>query len=156
MQVVIRTSLIMCSIVTVLTNQFVFNTGNDYEGYQPLWFERKVDSFTGELICVYKGGYWESKEKQDWSICPDIFWLRTKKSYKSHHLKLGTQSASQTRIWQRSGKDGKGQLPMTKSWGENQNTKHLSGRVKNWKNCGAAIRNPKNIFSKDKEFFVLL
>ncbi|XP_077318226.1 oxysterol-binding protein 2 isoform X1 [Lithobates pipiens] len=47
--------------------------GNDYEGYQPLWFERKVDSFTGELMCVYKGGYWESKEKQDWSICPDIF-----------------------------------------------------------------------------------
>lgn len=47
--------------------------GNDYEGYQPLWFERKVDSFTGELMCVYKGGYWESKDKQDWSICPDIF-----------------------------------------------------------------------------------
>ncbi|XP_063310238.1 oxysterol-binding protein 2 [Pelobates fuscus] len=47
--------------------------GNDYEGYQPLWFERKVDPYTGELICIYKGGYWESKEKQDWSRCPDIF-----------------------------------------------------------------------------------
>nr|XP_033812632.1 oxysterol-binding protein 2 isoform X1 [Geotrypetes seraphini] len=47
--------------------------GKDYEGYQPLWFERKLDSLTGELMCVYKGGYWEAKEKQDWSMCPDIF-----------------------------------------------------------------------------------
>uniref|UniRef100_A0A8C0J8I7 Oxysterol-binding protein n=1 Tax=Chelonoidis abingdonii TaxID=106734 RepID=A0A8C0J8I7_CHEAB len=43
------------------------------EGYTPLWFERKVDPLTGELICVYKGGYWEAKEKQDWDLCPDIF-----------------------------------------------------------------------------------
>uniref|UniRef100_A0A8C4JW89 Oxysterol-binding protein n=1 Tax=Dromaius novaehollandiae TaxID=8790 RepID=A0A8C4JW89_DRONO len=43
------------------------------EGYIPLWFERKVDPMTGELICVYKGGYWEAKDKQDWSMCPDIF-----------------------------------------------------------------------------------
>uniref|UniRef100_A0A663LX83 Oxysterol-binding protein n=1 Tax=Athene cunicularia TaxID=194338 RepID=A0A663LX83_ATHCN len=43
------------------------------EGYIPLWFERKVDAVTGELICVYKGGYWEAKDKQDWSTCPDIF-----------------------------------------------------------------------------------
>uniref|UniRef100_A0A8C5PYS1 Oxysterol-binding protein n=1 Tax=Leptobrachium leishanense TaxID=445787 RepID=A0A8C5PYS1_9ANUR len=47
--------------------------GNDYEGYLPLWFERKVDPYTGELMCTYRGGYWESKEKQDWSRCPDIF-----------------------------------------------------------------------------------
>ncbi|XP_062446036.1 oxysterol-binding protein 2 isoform X2 [Rhea pennata] len=47
--------------------------GKDYEGYIPLWFERKVDPMTGELICVYKGGYWEAKDKQDWSMCPDIF-----------------------------------------------------------------------------------
>ncbi|KAG8597958.1 hypothetical protein GDO81_002445 [Engystomops pustulosus] len=47
--------------------------GNDYEGYQPLWFERKVDPHTNDLMCVYKGGYWECKEKQDWSKCPDIF-----------------------------------------------------------------------------------
>lgn len=32
-----------------------------------------MDAVTGELICVYKGGYWEAKEKQDWSTCPDIF-----------------------------------------------------------------------------------
>ncbi|XP_007437716.1 oxysterol-binding protein 2-like, partial [Python bivittatus] len=48
-------------------------TGKDYEGYIPLWFERKVDPMTGELICIYKGGYWESKEKHDWSQCPSIF-----------------------------------------------------------------------------------
>lgn len=47
--------------------------GKEYEGYIPLWFERKVDAVTGELICVYKGGYWEAKDKQDWSVCPDIF-----------------------------------------------------------------------------------
>ncbi|XP_053135595.1 oxysterol-binding protein 2 isoform X8 [Hemicordylus capensis] len=47
--------------------------GKDFEGYIPLWFERKLDPMTGELICVYKGGYWEAKEKQDWSMCPDIF-----------------------------------------------------------------------------------
>ncbi|KAG8456205.1 hypothetical protein GDO86_002121 [Hymenochirus boettgeri] len=47
--------------------------GNDYEGYLPMWFERKVDPHTGELICNYKGGYWECKEKHDWSCCPDIF-----------------------------------------------------------------------------------
>ncbi|NWR24489.1 OSBP2 protein, partial [Emberiza fucata] len=44
-----------------------------FSGYLPLWFERKVDAVTGELICVYKGGYWEAKDKQDWSMCPDIF-----------------------------------------------------------------------------------
>ncbi|XP_071880256.1 oxysterol-binding protein 2 isoform X5 [Anas platyrhynchos] len=49
------------------------HAGKDYEGYIPLWFERKVDPMTGELICAYKGGYWEAKDKQDWSVCPDIF-----------------------------------------------------------------------------------
>ncbi|NXC88369.1 OSBP2 protein, partial [Cercotrichas coryphoeus] len=51
----------------------VLPPGKDYEGYTPLWFERKVDALTGELLCVYKGGYWEAKDRQDWSICPDIF-----------------------------------------------------------------------------------
>ncbi|XP_038151420.1 oxysterol-binding protein 2 isoform X2 [Cyprinodon tularosa] len=47
--------------------------GRDYEGYQPLWFHQRRDSVTGETNFVYKGGYWESKEKEDWSMCPDIF-----------------------------------------------------------------------------------
>lgn len=48
-------------------------TGREYEGYQPLWFLQRRDSITGETNFVYKGGYWEAKDKQDWSMCPDIF-----------------------------------------------------------------------------------
>ncbi|XP_070820609.1 oxysterol-binding protein 2 isoform X4 [Chaetodon trifascialis] len=47
--------------------------GREYEGYQPLWFHQRRDSVTGETNFVYKGGYWEAKEKQDWSMCPNIF-----------------------------------------------------------------------------------
>ncbi|XP_038618517.1 oxysterol-binding protein 2 isoform X1 [Tachyglossus aculeatus] len=47
--------------------------GKNYTGYTPLWFERKTDPLTGELACVYKGGYWEAKEKHDWHMCPNIF-----------------------------------------------------------------------------------
>ncbi|CAN9504905.1 unnamed protein product [Ophioblennius macclurei] len=47
--------------------------GQDIEGYQPLWFEKRTDDTTGEITFVYKGGYWEAKERQDWSQCPDIF-----------------------------------------------------------------------------------
>ncbi|NWY70439.1 OSBP1 protein, partial [Erithacus rubecula] len=47
--------------------------GTPYDPYKPLWFERKKDPVTQEMAHVYKGGYWESKEKQDWSLCPDIF-----------------------------------------------------------------------------------
>ncbi|XP_016054125.1 PREDICTED: oxysterol-binding protein 2, partial [Miniopterus natalensis] len=41
--------------------------------YTPLWFEKRLDPLTGETTCVYKGGYWEAKEKQDWHMCPNIF-----------------------------------------------------------------------------------
>ncbi|XP_071339038.1 oxysterol-binding protein 2 [Trachinotus anak] len=47
--------------------------GREYEGYQPLWFHQRRDSVTGETNFVYKGGYWETKDRQDWSMCPDIF-----------------------------------------------------------------------------------
>lgn len=47
--------------------------GTPHDPYKPLWFERRKDPVTQELTHVYKGGYWESKEKQDWSLCPDIF-----------------------------------------------------------------------------------
>uniref|UniRef100_A0A8C5EII4 Oxysterol-binding protein n=1 Tax=Gouania willdenowi TaxID=441366 RepID=A0A8C5EII4_GOUWI len=43
------------------------------ESYQPVWFHQRRDSLTGETNFVYKGGYWETKERQDWSMCPDIF-----------------------------------------------------------------------------------
>uniref|UniRef100_A0A3B3UL22 Oxysterol-binding protein n=1 Tax=Poecilia latipinna TaxID=48699 RepID=A0A3B3UL22_9TELE len=48
-------------------------TDAEYEGYQPLWFHQRRDSITGETNFVYKGGYWESKEREDWSMCPEIF-----------------------------------------------------------------------------------
>uniref|UniRef100_A0A8C1NGG3 Oxysterol-binding protein n=1 Tax=Cyprinus carpio TaxID=7962 RepID=A0A8C1NGG3_CYPCA len=47
--------------------------GQGFEGYRPLWFHQRTDEMTGETIYVYKGGYWEAKERQEWSMCPDIF-----------------------------------------------------------------------------------
>ncbi|XP_055017786.1 oxysterol-binding protein 2 isoform X1 [Boleophthalmus pectinirostris] len=47
--------------------------GREYEGYQPLWFTQRRCSITGEINYVYRGGYWESKDKQDWRMCPNIF-----------------------------------------------------------------------------------
>ncbi|XP_076006982.1 oxysterol-binding protein 2 isoform X2 [Genypterus blacodes] len=47
--------------------------GKEYEGYQPLWFHQRRNSITGETNFVYQGGYWEAKDRQDWSVCQDIF-----------------------------------------------------------------------------------
>ncbi|KAM9393214.1 oxysterol-binding protein 2 isoform 2-T2 [Pholidichthys leucotaenia] len=47
--------------------------GREYEGYKPLWFHQRRDSITGETNFVYSGGYWEAKDREDWSVCPDIF-----------------------------------------------------------------------------------
>ncbi|XP_030625250.1 oxysterol-binding protein 2 isoform X2 [Chanos chanos] len=47
--------------------------GREVESYQPLWFEKRTDAETGESSYVYRGGYWEAKERQDWSQCPSIF-----------------------------------------------------------------------------------
>uniref|UniRef100_A0A3Q4AZN9 Oxysterol-binding protein n=1 Tax=Mola mola TaxID=94237 RepID=A0A3Q4AZN9_MOLML len=55
-----------------LVNNLV-SSGQDVEGYQPLWFERKTDESTGENTYIYRGGYWEAKDRQDWSQCPEIF-----------------------------------------------------------------------------------
>ncbi|XP_006894856.1 PREDICTED: oxysterol-binding protein 2 isoform X1 [Elephantulus edwardii] len=43
------------------------------EVHTPLWFEKRLDPLTGETACMYKGGYWEAKERQDWHMCPNIF-----------------------------------------------------------------------------------
>ncbi|KAK6305410.1 hypothetical protein J4Q44_G00241900 [Coregonus suidteri] len=51
----------------------VLEEGQDIEGFQPLWFERRTDDSTGESTYVYRGGYWEAKDRQDWSQCPEIF-----------------------------------------------------------------------------------
>ena len=47
--------------------------GKVYEDYTPTWFEKTNDEYSDVDIYVYKGGYWEAKEKKDWSICPPIY-----------------------------------------------------------------------------------
>lgn len=48
--------------------------GESYEGYQPTWFKKVEDEQNGgKLIYAYQGGYWEAKEAQDWSKCPEIY-----------------------------------------------------------------------------------
>lgn len=49
------------------------NEGRPYEAYKPVWFEQKKDEESDVITHVYKGNYWECKEKQNWSNCPDIF-----------------------------------------------------------------------------------
>uniref|UniRef100_A0A3P8SNF4 Oxysterol-binding protein n=1 Tax=Amphiprion percula TaxID=161767 RepID=A0A3P8SNF4_AMPPE len=44
-----------------------------HDNYQALWFDRCVDQITGEQVHIYKGGYWEEKERGTWEGCPDIF-----------------------------------------------------------------------------------
>ncbi|XP_051763990.1 oxysterol-binding protein 2-like isoform X3 [Ctenopharyngodon idella] len=47
--------------------------GKEAESYQPMWFEKRTDTETGESSYLYRGGYWEAKDRQDWSQCPAIF-----------------------------------------------------------------------------------
>jgi len=48
--------------------------GREYEGPKPTWYRAVPDQFNGgKLIHEYQGGYWEAKDQQDWSKCPDIF-----------------------------------------------------------------------------------
>jgi Oxysterol-binding protein len=48
--------------------------GTTPEPYQPIWFNKVTDDQNGgKLIHVYSGGYWQAKNAQDWSECPDIF-----------------------------------------------------------------------------------
>lgn len=53
--------------------QAAADAGRVYEGYKPRWFELIEDEYIEGNIFVYKGGYWEAKEKQDWSTCPKIY-----------------------------------------------------------------------------------
>ncbi|XP_023716745.1 oxysterol-binding protein 1 isoform X7 [Cryptotermes secundus] len=47
--------------------------GRLYPPYEPLWFKKEVEHWTGSIIHMYQGKYWECKERQDWSMCPDIY-----------------------------------------------------------------------------------
>ncbi|CAB4063917.1 OSBP [Lepeophtheirus salmonis] len=48
--------------------------GRSPEPYTPIWFRKENDPQNGDkLIHIYQGNYWECKESQDWSKCPDIY-----------------------------------------------------------------------------------
>ncbi|XP_053671044.1 oxysterol-binding protein 1 [Anopheles nili] len=47
--------------------------GRPYPPYEPIWFGKEKEEGTENLVHVYKGTYWDSKAKQDWSKCPTIF-----------------------------------------------------------------------------------
>uniref|UniRef100_A0A4W4ECP3 Oxysterol-binding protein n=2 Tax=Electrophorus electricus TaxID=8005 RepID=A0A4W4ECP3_ELEEL len=47
--------------------------GIPQDNYKALWFERQEDHGMGEPMHIYKGGYWEAKEQNNWDACPDIF-----------------------------------------------------------------------------------
>ncbi|XP_045559114.1 oxysterol-binding protein 2 isoform X3 [Salmo salar] len=49
------------------------DNGREYDGFQPQWFHKRKNDITGETTFVYKGGYWEAKDSQDWSTCSEIF-----------------------------------------------------------------------------------
>lgn len=44
-----------------------------HDSYEANWFERGEDRVTGEQIHIYKGGYWEAKDRGSWEGCLDIF-----------------------------------------------------------------------------------
>uniref|UniRef100_A0AAZ3PLF6 Oxysterol-binding protein n=1 Tax=Oncorhynchus tshawytscha TaxID=74940 RepID=A0AAZ3PLF6_ONCTS len=56
-----------------LSDACVSSPGREYEGFQPQWFHKRKNAITGETTFVYKGGYWEAKDSQDWSTCSEIF-----------------------------------------------------------------------------------
>ncbi|CDW57004.1 oxysterol binding protein [Trichuris trichiura] len=47
--------------------------GKPYKGYQPLWFVKQKDPWTGGVIHKFNNRYWDNKARQDWSLCPDIY-----------------------------------------------------------------------------------
>lgn len=58
-----------------LEKELAQQEGREFKEYEPLWF-RKVEDVQaggGKLIHAYCGNYWESKDKQDFKVCPDIF-----------------------------------------------------------------------------------
>lgn len=63
----------LLQIFSTLFGNKVPLSGASHENYQALWFERSEDRITGEMVHIYKGGYWEAKERGKWEGCPDIF-----------------------------------------------------------------------------------
>lgn len=61
--------------ISIHFNSKLSVSGQPYPVYQPVWFKKEEDPITGALAHVYTGKYWEAKAKQDWSMCPNIFWF---------------------------------------------------------------------------------
>jgi hypothetical protein len=51
----------------------ILTIGRPVPTYEPNWFRKEKDRYTGNVIHVFVGRYWECKRKQDWAVCPDIF-----------------------------------------------------------------------------------
>nr|CAD7198943.1 unnamed protein product [Timema douglasi] len=47
--------------------------GKPYPPYEPIWFKKERDPWTGNIFHMYQNKYWECKEKQIWDGCPDIY-----------------------------------------------------------------------------------
>ncbi|KAK1889947.1 Oxysterol-binding protein 1 [Dissostichus eleginoides] len=47
--------------------------GAPHDSHLALWFDRCEDQITGEQVHIYKGGYWEAKDRGIWEGCPDIY-----------------------------------------------------------------------------------
>ena len=41
--------------------------------YSPEWFQKEYDPFTNTMMHVFKGGYWETRLKDEWTDLPDLF-----------------------------------------------------------------------------------
>lgn len=47
--------------------------GKPYLSYEPNWFKKSKDPITEKHVYMFTNEYWQCKEKQDWSRCPDIY-----------------------------------------------------------------------------------
>ncbi|XP_065584548.1 oxysterol-binding protein 1-like [Artemia franciscana] len=58
-------------------DQRLMEEGLPVPQYEPIWFKKEMDTsmypIDDSVYHLYKGKYWECKEKQNWSVCPDIF-----------------------------------------------------------------------------------
>lgn len=43
------------------------------EPWQAMWFAKEKDPATNTEMFIYNGQYWDCKDKQNWSRCPEIF-----------------------------------------------------------------------------------
>jgi len=47
--------------------------GRPIPPYEPIWFRKDKDPYTGNVIHVFTNDYWSCKDKQEWSRSPDIY-----------------------------------------------------------------------------------